>query len=124
MRDIKYYRRQLDNIPIIEGEKRAQVLQEIVDIQETVIKNLSNRNSELIYADTVFTAQVALLLEQRFMLFTVLGDIKSALDKQGEADHIFNHMIFDVVNRVREMDAEWQEQHSYTNKEVEENDVS
>lgn len=97
-------------IPEENKEEKILQLERIKDVYALVVRNLQNRNNELIVAETVQTQFIGLVMEQRFMLFTVLGDIKKIMDKEGRPDDPIVHMIFSVVETIKEMDHEWQEQ--------------
>lgn len=110
MKVLETMRENYKSLPERDVVGRLKALQDIQDISDRVVHNLQNRNNELIVSETVQTQLVGLLMEQRFMLFTVLGDIKSALESEGRPDDPMIHMVFNVVGSIQKMDDDWKEQ--------------
>ena len=98
-----------DDIPKRDVVGRLKSLENIQGVFDRLVYQLQQRNNELIVSETVMTQQVGLLMEQRFMLITVLSDIKASLESEGRENDPMVHMMFNVINTIRKMDDEWQE---------------
>jgi len=97
------------SLPEESTKERLENLENLKSLYGNVVRNLQDRNNELIIADSLQVQQIGLLLEQRYMLFNVLGDIKIAMDKEGRPDDPIVHMVFNVVETIKEMDNVWKE---------------
>jgi len=104
-----------ESMPEDATKVKLEQLVRIKDVYALVVRNLQNRNNELIVSDTIQTQMIQLIMEQRFMLFNVLGEVKKAMDIEGRPDDPLVHMIFEVVDKIKEMDHEWQEKVGDTN---------
>jgi len=89
--------------------KRVEILEEIVNTLYKALSNQTKRNTELVFADSIYVEQIQLILKQRLMLFNVLGGIKKMLEDQGDPDHPFVHMMFEVMITIEKLDNEWKE---------------